>query len=100
MSEIRRTVVLSIGLLLVGGIAYWVYGYATAEDRVKATCVAIKPGMAFAELKEFAISHDLLPPKRDSGVMYLAERRSFGRHACKVLLEQGIVKQSEHNYAD
>ena len=100
MGRVRRTVGISIGLILVGGIAYWAYGYATAEDRMKATCAAIKPGMSFAELKEFALSHGLLTPKRDSGVMYLGEGRSFGRHACKVLLEQGVVKQSEHNYAD
>lgn len=32
--------------------------------------------------------------------MYLAETRSFGRHACKVLMEKGAVKQAEHNYTD
>ena len=89
-----------MALLLSVGLSYWIYGYATAEERLKATCAAIKPGMSFAELKEFAPRHGLLSPKRDSGLMYLAEGRSFGRHACKVILEQGIVKHSEHNYAD
>jgi hypothetical protein len=95
-----RTVTISIALLLVAGVAYWVYGYATAEERMKATCAAIKPGMSFTELKEFARQRGLLSPNRDSGLMYLAEGRSFGRHACKVTLEQGIVTHSEHNYAD
>jgi hypothetical protein len=95
-----RTVMISIALILVAGLAYWVYGYATAEQRMKATCAAIKPGMSFTELKEFARQRGLLSPQRDSGLMYLAEVRSFGRHACKVLLEQGIVKHAEHNYAD
>lgn len=81
-------------------MAYWVYGSVTAEARMKATCAAINPGMSFDELKEFALSRGLLAPKRDRGVMYLAEGRSFGRHACKVLLEQGVVKASEYNYAD
>ena len=92
--------VISITLILIGGLAYSVYGYMTAEERMKVTCASIKPGMSFADLKEFAQRHGLLSPKRDSGLMYLAESRSFGRHACKVILEQGIVKHSEHNYAD
>lgn len=95
-----RTVAISIALILVGGIVYQIYGYATGKDRMKATCAAIKPGMTVSELKEFAHSHGLHSPKRDSGLMYLAEARSFGRYACKVLLETGVVKQSEHNYAD
>ena len=100
MSRTGRTVMISIALNLIVALAYWGYGYATAEERMKATCAAIIPGMSFAELKEFARHHDLLSPKRDSGLMYLAEGGSTGRHACKVILEQGIVKHSEHNYAD
>ncbi len=67
---------------------------------MEATCAAIKPGMSFGELKDFAARHGLLAPRRETGITYLAEGRSFGRHTCKVLLEQGIVKRSEHNYAD
>ena len=100
MSRNRRTVMISIALILTVGLGYWIHGYATAEERMKATCAAITPGMSFAELQEFARRHGLLSPKRDNGLMYLAESRSFGRHACKVILEQGIVKYSEHNYAD
>ena len=100
MTRNSRTVMISIALALAVGLAYWIYGFATAEERMKATCAAIKPGMSFAELTEFARRHGLLSPKRDSGLMYLAEGRSLGRHACKVILEKGVVKHSEHNYAD
>jgi len=100
MTRAKRVVRISIVLMVIVGLAYWIYGLATAEQRMKATCATIKPGMPFAELKEFAQRHGLLTPGRDDGLMYLAETRSFGRHACKVLLERGVVKHSEHNYAD
>ena len=99
-SRIRRVAYLSIALAVVGGLGYWIYGARTAEARMKATCAAIKPGMSFDELKRFAARHGLLAPRSETGTAYLAEGRSFGRHACKVTVEQGIVKHSEYNYAD
>jgi hypothetical protein len=96
----RQKIAVSIAAIIVAGIGYQVYGHLTADERMQETCAAIKPGMSFAQLKEFAADHSLRPPPSDSGLMYLADRRSFGRHACKLLLEHGVVKQSEHNYAD
>ena len=87
-------------LALVGTAGLMLYGYIGAEERVRAICASIKPGMTFADLVEFANRHNMLTPRREAPVMYLADRRSFGRHACKVTLEQGRVVRSEQNYTD
>jgi hypothetical protein len=87
-------------LALVGAIGFFLYGRVGAEDRVRAICASIKPGMTFTELVEFSKRHNLLVPRQERPLMYLAERRSFGRHACKVAVAQGRVVKSEHDYAD
>lgn len=91
---------LTISLVAGVGLAYWNYGYESAEETMTATCAQTKPGMSFAELRDFAQSHGLRSPNRQSGYMYLAKARSFGRHAWKVIVEQGAVVHAEHNYAD
>ena len=98
--SLLRTAVLLLAAFGLPYLGYWIYGLATAQERMESTCAAIKPGMSFDALKEFANRHGLLTPARQNGIMYLAETRSFGRHACKVTLENGVVSRSEHNYAD
>jgi len=100
MTRTRDAVVFPALAAVAAGLSYYAYGLATAETRMKATCAAIAPGMTLADLKRIAADHGLMTPRAQDGVMYLAETRSYGRHACKVTMEKGLVKQSEHNYAD
>jgi hypothetical protein len=100
MSRRSRVVAATIVSAAVAGVAYVIHGFATAEERMKATCAQIKPGMALSALTAFAEGRGLMKPRTDTGVVYLAERRSYGRHACKVTLGRGFVVESEHNYAN
>lgn len=65
-------------------------------------CNQIKPGMTINQLLEVAEENGLGPRKLNVGtkLAYLAEARSFGRHACRVELDAGIVKSVTYNYAD
>ncbi len=64
-----------IGILILGSLAYCGYGYATAEQRVRALCAEISPGMSI-------------------------ESRTFGRYGCRVDTENGVVKRSAFSFAD
>lgn len=90
------------GTALLLFFGYFYYSLATGKERVSAICNQMKPGMSFDELALLAKKHGLGPgtPRRDATLMYLAEVRSYGRHACRVELENGVVKNATYNYAD
>jgi hypothetical protein len=95
-----RTVVNSaVGLALVGGISYCVYGYATAQARVRAECAEIQIGSNLASLEEFARAHGLNGPSGAADVIYLGESRTFGRYACKVRMKDGAVQTAQYDFA-
>ena len=56
--------------------------------------------MSLAQLREFASVNGLGPKPRESGVSYIVEPKTFGRFGCKVLVEGGVVKAAEYNFAD
>jgi hypothetical protein len=60
--------------------------------------------MPFSEVQRFAVEHGIDAPalrlNANSTVAYLAERRTMGRHTCRVDLESGIVKRSEYRFYD
>jgi hypothetical protein len=89
-----------IALVVVAQIAYFMFSLATGEARMRKHCGEIRAGMSFQEVQRYAEAHGLLSPRRESGVNFLAESRSFGRFACKVTLEAGVVRSSEYNFAD
>jgi hypothetical protein len=86
--------------ILVAILAYGLYAFGGAEARVKAVCAEISPGMSFVALQELAARNGLSAPRTQSGVTFLAETKSFGRWACMVTTEDGVVKKSEYNFAD
>lgn len=101
MSKLLSVINALLGLTIVTVISYYVYGFSTAEGRVKETCNQIQPGMSFAELNAFSAERGLAPrPRIESGINFLVESRTFGRYGCKVLLERGVVKETEFNFAD
>jgi len=100
MMSLWKTVNLFVGLMLVGGISYCSYSFASAENRVRILCSEIQPGMSIPHLREFASVNGLGPKPRESGVSYIGETKTFGRFGCKVLVESGVVKTAEYNFAD
>ncbi len=100
MSPIAKGLGLVFGFPLLFGTAYYYYAMSTGEKRMTAVCSQIQPGMDLAQLTSVADEHGLTRPSKDSGVMYLAEARTYGRFACKIAFDAGIVKSSEYNYAD
>ena len=78
----------------VAALAWFAYGLATGKERVGAVCAQIVPGLPFERLRAFAHVHDLSPPRRESGTVFLVEKRSFGRHGCRVELVRGVVRRA------
>lgn len=87
-------------LLLYAG--YFYYSLATGKERVTGICRQMTPGMTIEQLTELAKRHGLGPgtPRAGMPFTYLAEMRSYGRHACRVDFENGVVKRAVYNYAD
>jgi hypothetical protein len=100
MPTSRQATNTAVGILILGSLAYCGYGYATAEQRVRALCAEISPEMSVDSLRSFAASHGLKHPSQDSGVNYLVESRTFGRYGCRVDVENGVVKQSAFSTTD
>lgn len=91
-----------VGLSITLYYSYFLYSLDTGRVRVTDLCVQMKPGMPLDELILLAKEHGLGPrmPKPDARLVYLAELRSYGRHACRVELENGVVTSATYNYAD
>ena len=97
-----KRILLVTGFALLSCAAYIAFSIATGEDRLTEVCSQMKPGMTTEQLMNLAKERGLGPRNLDSGMKltYLAEARSFGRHACKVELDAGIVRSATYNYAD
>lgn len=102
IKKILKWAVLLAGTLLLTYIGYFYYSLATGEERVTAICHQMLPGMTRDELIRLAKQQGLGPsmPSPDAKLAYLAELRSFGRHACRVELDSGLVKGASYSFAD
>ena len=91
-----------LGFALLLWCSWFLYSMSTAKERMTAICQGIQPGMPFHELQVYASSHGLGPsPRHETApLIYLAESRSFGRHACRVELKEGKVLNAHYNFAD
>lgn len=98
----RQWTVRFAGAAFVLYVAYFAYSLATGRERMTDLCRQITPGMTIDRLLMLAQDNGLGPRRLDAGtkLAYLAETRSFGRHACRVELEHGVVKSATYNYAD
>lgn len=87
---------------LLAWIGWFAWSMATGRERVTALCAQIRPGMTVGELAAFAEQNGLGPRRlnADTRLAYLAESRSYGRHACRVELERGVVTKADYNFAD
>ena len=100
MNPIAKGLAFVFGVPVLFGIAYFYSALSTGAKRMTEVCGQIKPGMSLAQLKAHAAEHGLTAPGKASGVTYLAESRTYGQFACKVVLDAGVVKSSEYNHAD
>ncbi len=91
-----------VGIAFLLYLAYFAFSMATGKDRMTEVCNQIRPGMAIDQLMILAEANGLGPRQLSAGtkLAYLAEARSFGRHACRVELDGGIVKSATYNFAD
>jgi hypothetical protein len=83
-------------------VAYFAYSLATGKERMTGVCAQIGSGMTIDQLLKLAEDNGLGPRhlNAETKLAYLAEYRSFGRHACRVELNGGIVKNATYNFAD
>ena len=89
-------------LAFLSYLAFFIYSMATGKERMTEVCRQISPGMTIEQLTKLAEEHGLGPRHLNAGMKlaYLGEKRTIGRHACRVELEAGIVKRAIYNYAD
>ncbi|MBP9713896.1 MAG: hypothetical protein KBD60_09440 [Sterolibacterium sp.] len=90
------------GIALLLWVVWFVFSMATAQERMTAICQGIPPGMSVHDLQAYAADHGLGPRHltESTPLAYLAESRSFGRHACRVELAHGRVVSVRYNFAD
>ncbi|NQD35618.1 hypothetical protein HPT27_01200 [Permianibacter sp. IMCC34836] len=101
MHLFRKVVSIVFVVFAVSSISYCAYSYGTAETRVKELCGEIKPGMSISELRAFGLAKGLGPePHNESGVNFMVERKTYGRYGCKIVIESGVVKGAQYDFAD
>lgn len=100
MHPLRRRINQAALLLFAAGIFYFIFGFATAEARVKKLCLEIHSGMKLAQLQAFGHKHGLRLPQRENGTEWMVEKRTYGRYGCRVELEAGEVKHAYYEFAD
>lgn len=100
MNKVARILKMGFAIALALGVGFCTYNFGTAERRVKELCPQIRPGMALAELRSFARQHGLGPGDPREGLNFLVERKSYGRHGCRVAVKSGLVQESSYLHND
>ncbi len=100
MSAPRQIVGNAIGFLLLVAVAYYFYGFFSAERRLRDTCASIQPGTSLTDLAAFARDKGLTEPHAVSGYTYIVETRTFGRYGCRVKLGGDRVIDSTYSFRD
>jgi hypothetical protein len=100
MSPLTKGLAALFGLPIVLAVIFFSYFNLTGEDRMRAVCKEVKPGMTKAQMNQFVLDKRLNGAVEDRGASVLGDSRSYGRHACKVTMEAGAVKAAEYSLAD
>lgn len=100
MSPLAKGLGALFGLPIVLAIIFFSYFNLTGEDRMRAVCKEVKPGMTQAQVNQFVLDNRLDAAGADNGASVLGDARSYGRHTCKVTMEAGTVKVAEYRLAD
>jgi hypothetical protein len=100
MSPLTKGLGALFGLPIILAIIFFSYFNLTGEDRMRAICNQVKPGMTRAQVNRFVLDNRLDGSTEDRGVSLLGDPRSYGHHSCKVTMEAGAVKAAEYTFAD
>ena len=93
---IKNAIVLSV----LAALAYGAWGFLSAEQRLRALCPLMTPGISMDDLRQFAAAHGLNAPRSTSGVTFMVERRTFGRYGCRLEMADGRLLSASYNFAD
>lgn len=100
MTPLAKGLGLLIGAPIVLTVIFVTYFNSTGEDRMKSVCRQVTPGMSAAKFKGFVEEWKFNAAVPESGVVVLAEPKSYGRHTCKVTMTAGAVTSAEYHFAD
>jgi hypothetical protein len=96
MSPIAKGLVLLFGFPVILAILFFYFFMSTGEERMRAVCETIKPGMSHANVVTVSHENNLTVPAKDVSVAALEEQRNFSRHRCQVTFENGVVKSASY----
>ncbi|NRB42183.1 MAG: hypothetical protein HRU20_27555 [Pseudomonadales bacterium] len=98
--HISQIINLIISIVILIAMGTCSYHFISAEKRVRALCDDIQVGTEHSDLFTFSKAHGLNKPHAKDGIIYLAETKTFGRHACELTLKDGIVEYVRYHFAD
>ena len=99
MSPMVKGLGLLFGFPVMLAVIFFYYFMSTGEERMRAVCEKVTPGMSHANVVAVSHENNLSVPAKDASVALLEELRSFGRHRCQVTFENGTVKSAEYHLA-
>jgi hypothetical protein len=100
MTPLAKGLGLLFGAPVVLAAIFFTYFNVTGEDRMKSVCRQVTLDMSSAKFRAFVEEWKFSATVPESGVVRLAEPKSYGRHTCKVTLVAGAVKSAEYAVAD
>jgi hypothetical protein len=100
MNPLSKGLGILFGIPIVLTVIFVYYFMSTAEERMRSNCEHIRPGISIEQLALFAKEHNLTTPNKEATINFLEEKRNFGRHACKIVFDAGLVKSSEYSHTN
>jgi hypothetical protein len=92
----RRKMNTIFGLLLLAGLAYWLYPFVMGQGKMQAFCSSLPVGTPRQSI-ETAVADEglrLTTGKDDSGFVH--DPRAFGRFICEVRFANGRLASAEY----
>jgi hypothetical protein len=97
MPRWRRVLNTIAGLAILAGLGYCTYRYAAVEDRVRAACSEVLPGMTLAEVKALAAAKALDATAIYKDLSYVVAPETLGDDfRCTVSWQAGVVASSKY----
>ncbi len=89
-----------VGVAMLGGLAYYISFYFTAERRVGAVCSQFSPGIDVAEAMRVAKTNGMNSPQLVNSVAHVVETVTFGRYGCKLQFSDGRLTNATYDFRD
>ncbi len=93
---IKNVIILGV----LAALAYGAWGVLSAEQRLRALCPLMTPGMSMDDLLRFAAAHGLNAPRSTSGVTFMVESRTYGRYGCRLEMSEGRLLSASYHFVD